>query len=106
MKKKFIAIFVTCASARQAERIADSLLSKRIVACANTIPGIESRFWWNGRIDRAREVLIVMKTHGKNFAKVEKEVKRLHSYEVPEIVALPIVAGSKEYLDWIRASVR
>ena len=106
MENKFITIFVTCGSVKEAGRIADSLLSKRLVACANIIPGIKSIFRWQGKVDKAAEILVMMKTRSSNFARIEKEVKRLHSYEVPEIIALPIVAGSKDYLKWIDSSVR
>ncbi len=85
--------------------MAGSLLRKRLVACANIVNKIESKFWWNGRIDKARETLIVLKTIGNKFKAVEKEVKRLHSYEVPEIIAMPIVRLSGDYRRWIRDSV-
>ena len=106
MKKKYIAIFITCATAQQARRIADSLLSKRLVACANIMPWIESKFWWNGKINKARETQLIVKTVAANFVKVEKEVKRLHSYEVPEVIALQIAAGSRDYLEWLEESVK
>ena len=104
MDNKYVVIFVTCASKGQASSITDSLLKKKLVACANTVSGIESRFWWKGKIDRAKEVLLILKARGANFANVEREVRRLHSYDVPEIIALPIVAGSKAYLEWIGES--
>lgn len=104
MKTKFITIFVTCGSKKEAKRIVNSLLKKRIVACANIIDGIESRFWWRGKIDRAKEALVILKTTKKNFKALEQEVRRVHSYEVPEIIAMPIAAGSKKYLKWIEDS--
>jgi periplasmic divalent cation tolerance protein len=73
-----------------------------LVACANIIFGVESRFWWKGRINKAKETLLILKTRRENFKRVEKEIKRIHSYEVPEIIALPIVAGSKSYLEWLK----
>ena len=76
-------------------------MNKRLIACANIISGVDSKFWWNGKIDRAKEFLVIIKTRCGNFKKIEKEVKRLHSYIVPEIIAIPILAGSKEYLGWI-----
>lgn len=96
---------VTCSSKAEAKKIAGSLLDKRLVACANIVPDIGSRFWWKGKIDNAREVLVIMKTRKENFRKIEREVKRLHSYDVPEIIAIPIMAGNKEYLDWITETV-
>ena len=106
MKIDFVIIFVTCSSRREAGLIADSLLRKRLVACANIIDKVESKFWWNGKIDKASETLVVFKTRSDNFKAAEKEVKRLHSYEVPEIIAMPIVSGSGEYLSWIKDSVK
>ena len=65
------------------------------------ISGVESRFWWKGRIDHAKETLILLKARAKKFKEIEKQIKNIHDYKVPEIVAIPITAGSKEYLDWI-----
>lgn len=106
MDKDFIIVMVTCNSIVEARKIADSLLSKRLVACANIVSDIESKFWWKGKIDSAREVLIMMKTKKENFKRLENEIKKLHSYEVPEIIAVPIISGSKEYLNWIKGVVR
>ncbi|MBU0604715.1 MAG: divalent-cation tolerance protein CutA [Candidatus Omnitrophica bacterium] len=106
MSNNYIVIFVTCPSKREADSIAGSLLKKRFVACANIINKVESKFWWNGKIDKACETLIVLKTAGNKFKAVEKEVRRLHSYEVPEIIAIPILALSEDYGRWIRDSVK
>lgn len=106
MRTDFVIIFVTSSSSEEAGRITSSLLKKRLIACSNTIPRIESRFWWKGKIDKAKEVLILMKARDRDFPKIEKEVKRLHSYEVPEIIAVPIIAGSKEYLGWIEENIK
>ena len=99
---RFCIIFVTCHSRKEAGNIASSLLNKRLIACANIISGVDSKFWWNGKIDSAKEFLVIIKAKSSSFKKIEKEVKRLHSYEVPEIIAIPIIAGSKEYLGWIK----
>jgi periplasmic divalent cation tolerance protein len=101
MRAKYVIIFVTCAATKEAVTIARALLEKRLVACANIIEGVESRFWWKGKIDSAKECLVMLKAKEKNFKRIEYEVKRVHSYEVPEIIALPIAAGSKDYLRWI-----
>ena len=101
MANRYIVVFVTCGSKDEARSIADSLLRKRLVACANTVSGIESKFWWKGRIDKATETLLILKAKKVNFRNIEKDIKRLHSYDVPEIIALPIVAGNREYLGWI-----
>ena len=105
MKSDYVMIFVTCGSKREAELVAGSLLKKRLVACANIIDKVESKFWWKGRVDKTREALAIFKTSVGNFRAVERDVKRLHSYEVPEIIAIPIMALSKDYRDWIEDSV-
>lgn len=102
MADRFVIILATCSSKQEADRIAASILKKRLAACGNIVDGIRSKFWWKGRIDSANEVLLILKTRAANFKEIEKEIKRIHSYEVPEIIALPIVAGSKEYLMWIK----
>lgn len=102
----FIIIFTMCASKKEAALIARVLLERRLVACANIIDGVKSRFWWKGTLDRARETLLMVKTTKSSFTRVEKAIKRLHSYEVPEIIALPVIAGSREYLGWIRKETR
>ncbi|MCM8761057.1 MAG: divalent-cation tolerance protein CutA [Candidatus Omnitrophica bacterium] len=100
-----IAIFVTCSSLAEARRIVGSLLKKRLVACGNILSGAESRFRWAGKVDKAAEVVLMLKTLSKNFRSVEREVRRIHSYEVPEIIAFPIISGSRNYLRWIKESV-
>ena len=102
MKTKFVVVLTMCASRPAAARITNSLLKKRLIACANVIPGAESKFWWRGKIETAREVMVIMKADNKNFKRIEKEIKRLHGYEIPEIIALPISSGSKDYLNWIK----
>ncbi|MFA6141723.1 MAG: divalent-cation tolerance protein CutA [Candidatus Omnitrophota bacterium] len=103
MNKKFLIVFTTCKSRKEARRIVTSLLKKKLIACANIMGPIESRFRWKGRIDKADEVMVYMKTKYGNFASVEKEVKGLHSYAVPEIIAIPVIAGNKDYLKWIES---
>ena len=105
MAKDHILIMVTCASKEEARKISERLLVKRLVACANVLPKIESRFWWKGKLDSAAELLVTVKTVRSNFKKIEAQIKNLHSYEVPEIIAVPIVSGSRDYLDWISKTV-
>jgi periplasmic divalent cation tolerance protein len=105
MKNSFVMVLITCSSKREAALIAGSLLKKRLVACSNIIDNLESKFWWNGSINKAKEALVICKTSGNSFKAVEKEVKKLHSYKVPEIIALPIARLSKDYLRWIEDSV-
>jgi periplasmic divalent cation tolerance protein len=101
-KMDAIVVLVTCASSAEARRIATSLVKKRLAACGN-IHGakVNSIYRWKGKVEKAREVLLVLKSTRKAFAKLENEVRRMHSYEVPEIIALPIVEGSRPYLEWI-----
>lgn len=101
---KYIVIFVTCASKKEASTIAKKLLSERLIACANIIEGVKSLFRWKGKVEKAKETLLVIKTVKMNFEKVKERIKRLHSYEVPEIVALPIIGGEGNYLNWIDKS--
>jgi periplasmic divalent cation tolerance protein len=101
-----IVVFVTCASAREARRIATALVSKRLAACGNIFGApVFSIYRWKGKVEKAREVLLILKSTRKAFAALEREVRRLHSYETPEIIALPIAAGSHAYLKWLQDSV-
>ena len=99
-------VLVTCGSLKEARRIARGVVGKRLAACVNigTAP-VESVYRWKGKVESAREYLLVIKTSATRLAALEKEVKRLHSYDVPEFVVLEIAAGSKEYLRWVEESV-
>jgi periplasmic divalent cation tolerance protein len=102
-----IIVLVTCTSAREARRIARALVEKRLAACGNVIEGrVTSIYRWKGKIAAAKECLLIIKTTQKRFLAVRDAVERLHSYDVPEIVALPIVAGSSEYLRWVAECVK
>ena len=98
---EFIVVFVTASSWEEAEKIGKALVEKKLAACVNMVRDIRSIFYWKGKISDEREVLLIAKAKRKNFEKIEKEVKKMHSYEVPEIIALPILIGSKDYLDWV-----
>ena len=102
---QYIVIFVTAKDKTQAKRIARGLLKDRLVACVNILGGVESLFWWQGKIDQGSEVLMIIKTKRKLFEKVNAKVKLLHSYQTPEVIALPIKAGSWEYLKWVDTEV-
>jgi periplasmic divalent cation tolerance protein len=97
---------VTTASKEEAETIAQQLLEARLIACANIIGPVQSRFHWSGKIDKAEEYLILMKSRKTLFEKLSETVKALHSYEVPEILAVPVVDGSKAYMDWLDNCLR
>ena len=101
MQNSHIIVIVTAANKSEAGTIVQQLLEAKLIACANMIGPIKSHFIWSGKIDKAEEYLVIMKSHKDLFEKLEETVKKLHSYEVPEIIALPIVAGSKPYLKWL-----
>jgi len=101
-----ILVFVTCGNAKEAEEIARSLVEKRLAACVNMLPGLTSWYWWENKLTQDQELLLVIKSSREVFGELEKEVLRLHSYAVPEVVALPIVEGSANYLDWIEQSLK
>ena len=102
----YIIVLVTASSKEEANKIAQGLLEEKLAACVNILAGLESRFWWQGKIDSAQEVLLVIKTRKTLFNKLAKKVKSLHSYTVPEIIAIPIISGNKAYLDWINDCTR
>ena len=100
-----IVIFITCASDEEAHKISSRLISKKLAACANIIHGINSLFRWQGKVDSAKESLLIIKSRKDKISSIIREVKSLHSYEVPEIIALPIIGGSKDYLKWLDDSI-
>ncbi len=97
----YIVIFVTASSMKQAKLLSEQLIRNKLAACVNTVP-VNSVFTWQAKVEKAREVLLIIKSRQRLFRKLERLIKRYHSYEVPEIIALPIIAGSKDYLDWIK----
>ena len=101
MINKYIQVFTTVEKREDADRIAWTVVQHRVAACAQIVGPIRSIYWWKGKMEEAEEWLCVMKTRQDLFPALEKKIKSAHPYEVPEIVALPIVAGSKSYLDWI-----
>ena len=96
-----IVVYITVSSPEEGERIAKALVEKKLASCVSIVPGLRSIYHWQGKICDERELLLIAKTRGSLFERLEVEVKSIHSYKVPEIIALPIVKGSKEYIDWI-----
>ena len=96
-----IVVLVTCGSEEQATNIANSLVEERLAACVNIISPIRSIYRWEGKIWDEKEWMLIIKTQKKKFEELEKKVKSLHSYSVPEIIALPMVEGSTPYLKWL-----
>ncbi len=99
-------VLVTCGTLAEARRIARTAVQKHLAACVNIIlRPVESFYTWEGNLEKAREYLLVMKTTAKRLAELENEVRSLHSYDVPEFIALAITEGSKNYLSWLDDSV-
>lgn len=101
MKENYLVVFITAGTSEEAGRIADILVGERKAACVNIVPGVHSQFWWQGKIDAATEALLIVKTKASLLDELVRLVKENHSYEVPEVVALPISGGNPDYLKWI-----
>ncbi len=100
-----IVVFVTCESREQAETIAQAVVTERLAACVNILPGVRSCYVWEGRLTWSDEVLLMIKTTRGRFGQLEGRVKALHSYQVPEIVGVTIDETFQAYADWIDRSV-
>jgi len=98
---KCIIVFITVDSQETAQKIANKLLTERKVACANILPKVESHYWWQGKIESANELLLIVKTRAALLDELIALVKQIHPYTVPEIIALPIIGGNEDYLKWI-----
>ncbi|MBI3313545.1 MAG: divalent-cation tolerance protein CutA [Candidatus Omnitrophica bacterium] len=94
-------ILSTVPNLKEARSLASVLLEKKLAACVNISPGVESHYRWKGKKEKSREVMLFIKTREALFGKLEKTLRENHSYEVPEIIALPIQRGSKKYLNWL-----
>ncbi len=102
---EYVVLFITTADEEEARLISRVLLEQRKAACINVVPGISSLFWWQGNIDSAQESLLVVKTRAVLVDDVVQLVKQLHSNDVPEIIALPIISGNQDYLEWVDKEV-
>ncbi len=100
-----IVILVTAGSEAEAGKIATALVEEQLAACVNILGPIRSLYRWEGKVADDREWLLLIKTRDERFAAIEARVKALHSYQVPEVIALPIMAGAKGYMRWLRESV-
>jgi periplasmic divalent cation tolerance protein len=96
-----IIVLITAGSEEEAHKIAALLVRDKKAACVNSVPGVDSLFRWKGKIDSARENLLLVKTRESLLSEIIGLVKQVHSYELPEIIALPIIGGSEEYLKWL-----
>jgi len=100
-----VVLLTTASSDEEAHKIAKALLKQRKVACVSIVPGVSSLFWWQDKLDSARESLLIAKTKASLLKQTVALIKEIHSYEVPEIIALPIVWGNQDYLEWIDKEV-
>ena len=102
---KYIVIFITTATEKEAEKIANTLLNQKKAACVNILPRAHSLFWQQGKIESAKEALLIVKTESRLLDGLVKSVRKLHGYDIPEIIALPIIGGNEKYLEWISESL-
>ncbi len=102
----YIIVLMTTATKKEAENIARNLLNQRLIACANIVGPVSSLFWWKEKINRENEFLVLMKTRSDLFEKLATTIKQMHSYEIPEIIAVPITKGEQTYLEWLSGSLR
>jgi len=103
---KYCCILSTAPNVKEARTLAGLLLSGKLAACIQLVPNLESHYRWKGKKEASKEVLLIIKTKASLYKKVERAILKAHSYEVPEIICLPIAKGSKSYLDWISKEVK
>ena len=99
----YVVILVTAPDETVAAELGRRLVEERLVACANVVPGLKSIYWWEGAVEEASEVLVLLKARGADVGRISKRVEELHPYSVPEVIATPIVDGLSDYLSWIQA---
>jgi periplasmic divalent cation tolerance protein len=102
----YVFVVITTPNKEEAVKIVRSLLKERLIACANILGPVSSLFWWQGKIDEENEFLVFMKSRKSLFERISKRVTEIHSYDVPEIILLPIIEGLPPYLDWLRDSLQ
>ena len=101
-----IVVLSTCASEQEAERLARMLVDRRLAACVSVVPGVQSFYRWQGAVQSAAEWLLIVKSSRSLFPALSSALEQEHSYEVPEVLALPVVAGSANYLNWMASNLR
>lgn len=99
-----VVVFSTCANRKEAQKIARAIVEDRLAACVQLLPPIQSIYRWQGNVEQSREVLMLFKTTAAQFPALEKRIAELHSYDTPEIIAVPVVAGAEKYLAWLRGA--
>ena len=102
----YTVLFITTANTEEAQRISSMLLNRKKAACVNIVPKVSSLFWWQDKLDSAQESLLIVKTKTSLLNEIITLVREIHSYDIPEIIALPIVGGNQDYLDWIGKEVK
>lgn len=102
----YVVVLVTVPSLEEGRRLARAVLERRLAACANLVPGVQSLFWWEGRLEEAEETLMILKTKEAVVPLLIEAVKALHSYAVCEVLTLPVLQGNQSYLDWIEETVQ
>ncbi len=100
-----VMVFCTCGTQEEAIRIATAVVEERLAACVNVVPGIESIYRWQGAVERASELLLLIKTTEAQLDALRDRIQALHSYDTPEVVAVPVVGGSEKYIAWLRQQV-
>jgi periplasmic divalent cation tolerance protein len=104
--EEHVVIFINANTDKEAQDVAKALLNNKLAACVNIVPKISSLFWWNNKLDSAKERLLIVKSKTFLLHEIVRLVKDVHSYEIPEIIALPIVGGNPDYLNWISKEVK
>jgi periplasmic divalent cation tolerance protein len=98
-------VFCTCSSHEEARKLAHSIVDQEAAACVNLVPAVESVYRWEGKIESAHEILLLIKTTRERFSALRELIIKLHSYDTPEVIAVPVVAGLPKYLDWLGAKI-
>ena len=94
-------VFVTVPGLKDGNRMSKEILTSRLAACVTVIPGVRSMYWWEGKLAQAKEAMLVVKTTRSQYRRLERKILELHSYKVPEIIAVPVVAGLPQYIEWV-----
>ena len=102
---KYCCVLSTAPNIKKARQLAGLLVSKRLAACVQIVPGLESHYRWKGKTEASKEILLIIKTRASLYRPLEKAILKNHPYEIPEIICLPVTQGSKTYLDWISEEV-